>query len=104
MHAALRLSLSTRDSHGHPRTDGQADKVATYLKAARKSAESAAEPGVLTYRTTREEKPGGDKFLVFEEYTSLEALKAHVAEEPFQTLAAAGVIADLTITYYEEMK
>lgn len=100
---------------------GKADEVERLLKECRRAAENdeanthsecacfniplAISAYTSTaYRTTRGADGDTDKFVVFEEYTLPNGLTDHVANEPFQALAGADVIADLNISYYNEFQ
>lgn len=41
---------------------------------------------------------------MFEEYDLPQGIKDHVDAEPFQKLAASGLVADLVIEYFDEIK
>ncbi|ORY87387.1 hypothetical protein BCR35DRAFT_37387 [Leucosporidium creatinivorum] len=82
---------------------GKADEVETLLKACRAAAEND-EKDTLTYRTTRGVEGDSDKFAVWEEYVLPNGLTDHVANKPFQALAAADLLTSLDIQYFNEFQ
>ncbi|CAE6476041.1 unnamed protein product [Rhizoctonia solani] len=62
--------------------EGQADKVASLLKAIQEYSTSDKEPGCLTYRVCRSE----NDFFVFEEYANGDAIQEHFNLEGFKNL------------------
>lgn len=86
--------------------EAKPDKIAdveTALLAIKANADSDAEPGCFTYRVSK----FGHQFVVFEEYENAEAVKTHVASEPYRTF---GNVRDdklafpTKIRFYEESK
>lgn len=84
--------------------EGQADKVASLLKAIQEYSTSDKEPGCLTYRVCRSE----NDFFVFEEYANGDAVQEHFNLEGFKSLVnevgkGTLVVGGPRITYYGEI-
>ncbi|TNY20457.1 hypothetical protein DMC30DRAFT_352258 [Rhodotorula diobovata] len=82
----------------HP---GKGDELEKLLAVAIKSANSDKEPYTLTYRCGRH----GDEFRLFEEYDQdIGGIEEHKAQEPFQNLLKSGLVADVKIDFFQEVK
>ncbi|GAA5819969.1 hypothetical protein JCM3770_006808 [Rhodotorula araucariae] len=79
---------------------GKGDELQGYLQAAVQSANSDKEPYTLTYRCARH----GDEFRLFEEYDQdIGGIEEHKAQEPFQNLIKSGLVADVSIEFFQEI-
>ena len=84
--------------------EGQADKLASMLKAIQAVSVTDKEPGCLAYRVTR----SGNEFFIFEEYQNAAAIQEHFGGEGFKNLVnevkgGSLVVGGPRITYYEEI-
>ncbi|GAA5925918.1 hypothetical protein JCM3775_005150 [Rhodotorula graminis] len=76
------------------------DELEKLLAAAVASANSDKEPYVLTYRCARH----GNEFRLFEEYDQdTGGIEEHKAQEPFQNLLKSGLVADVSIEFFQEI-
>ncbi|GAA5912179.1 hypothetical protein JCM8208_000925 [Rhodotorula glutinis] len=81
----------------HP---GKGDELEKLLAVAVASANSDKEPYTLTYRCGRH----GDEFRLFEEYDQdIGGIEEHKAQEPFQNLLKSGLVADVSIEFFQEI-
>ncbi|KAG8740915.1 hypothetical protein FRC10_003574 [Ceratobasidium sp. 414] len=82
--------------------EGKGDIFEAEFRKVRECANSDKEPGCIEFRTSR----NGDRFLAFEQYENLEALKTHGETDVFK--AFVGVVKNLhsrppVVLFYEEI-
>jgi len=80
---------------------GTGDRIAEACATIRRSANSDAEPGCLSYRVVR----SADDFLLFHKYANQEAIKQHAEAEAFKDFVkvATEIVIEDSVHYYEEL-